>query len=111
MNRMLVYSLLGLTALMPISSITAREYGGGIGGGVGGNYRPQYDARYQNYNYYEHNYGTYGNPGYANPYANSYYGYGNNWVYPYPDPESEPGMGDDSNALYQSYLRNNDNGY
>lgn len=67
-------------------------------GGQQNGYNQEYDHR--NYNQHAQPYGGYGNYG-----GYGGYGYGGPVVYPYPDPESQPGMSDDSSALYDSYLR------
>lgn len=62
-------------------------------------------AQHPGYNHYQ-NYG----PGPVYP------GYGGGYVAPmvvdpYPPADSQPGMSDDSNELYQSYLRSHGQGY
>lgn len=99
--------------LMNLSMITlsAREGGGGGGGHHGGGeYHPNSGGYHQNYgnyhNYRENqNYGGYGG-GYGGGYVNEGYN-----VYPYPPQGSQPGMSDDSNALYNSYLQKHGQGY
>lgn len=80
-------------------ALSAREVGGG------GYHGPQnYNHglnRYDNYG----GYGGYGGEVWGGGYGG---GYG---VYPYPPPGSQPGMSDDSNALYNSYLRKHGQGY
>lgn len=57
------------------------------------------------YNRPNYNYGNYGNYGGGGGVVG---GYG---VNPYPDPNSQPGMSDDSNALYQHELKIRGQGY
>lgn len=69
----------------------------------------------QNYNQdYRRNYEGYGNYG-GYETGGGYWGGSAGFigapVYPYPPPGSQPGMSDDSNALYQSYLRKNGDSY
>lgn len=102
--------ILTAVALLPFIDLSAREGGGGVHVGGGSGYHANYNHNYHpNYGNYDHradqNY-NYGGGGYYGGTG----GYGG-VVYPYPDPESQPGMSDDSNALYQSYLRHNGQGY
>lgn len=102
-NKLCLYGVLSFAALFSLVSLSARadEFHGGGEGYHGGN---SFDHSYNNG--YDRHYGNYGDEGGYE--GNGYWG-GGYWISPYPGPESEPGMGDDSNALYQSYLH--DTGY
>jgi hypothetical protein len=99
-TKYLKYVCAGLiTAALPLLTLSARDYGGGGGGGHG-TYGEHGGVYGQEYNHgYDDNYGAYygGNPDFV--------------VNPYPAAGSQPGMSDDSDALYQSYLQHNGNGY
>lgn len=94
-------------------SYHGHEQGGGEQrSGQQNSYSHEYNSqRHNQQNNYSQDYYRKNN----NPYGQQYGGYGNyggyqgggggGVVYPYPDPESQPGMSDDSNALYESYLR------
>lgn len=83
---------------LALLTLSAREVGGG------GYHGPQnYHGGNQGYHHYG-NYEGYGVEG-GGAWGG---GYG---VNPYPPPGSQPGMNDDSNALYNSYLRKNGQGY
>jgi hypothetical protein len=131
LSKVCVYAALGMAILVPHSALSARvaEVSSGLGSNRVEEFPQQENRAYQQQ--YAHPYQTYGNEGRYGEYGNgggAYGGYGGGygggayggmyegeiggpWIYPYPDPESEPGMGDDSNALYNSYLRHNGNGY
>ncbi len=124
MNKTLLATLslsavLTAVTFLPIFTLTARESGGGNYRGDRGqeNYNHSYNSNTGNYgdygNHREQNYNYGGYEGYNGGYG-GYGGYNSGYgelVNPYPAPGSQPGMTDDSNALYQSYLRNNNNGY
>ncbi len=82
---------------------------------LGRNYGSYDTRKNEYYNYGDHyggygGYGQYGGYGGYGGYA-GYGGYGYGVINPYPDAQSQPGMSDDSNALYQSYLRHDEDGY
>lgn len=86
MKRLISMAILVAIILLPNVSLFARSAGHGAYGH--GAYRHDRGA-------WEDAYGVYGE------------GYGG---YVNPDPQSQPGMGDDSNALYQSYLKTHHQG-
>ncbi|MBA3602194.1 MAG: hypothetical protein H0W50_00780 [Parachlamydiaceae bacterium] len=116
MNKTLLAKL-SLTAALtavtffPIITLSARESGGGYHGGSSHtNYNHNYNSNTGNHgNYGNHREQNYNHGGYGG-YNGGYGGYGG-VVNPYPEPGSQPGMTDDSNDLYQSYLRHNNTGY
>ncbi len=55
-----------------------------------------FDHQYNNGGYFEGSYGVYGP---------------NEYISPTPPPGSQPGMNDDSNALYNSYMKSNQHGH
>lgn len=105
--KIIAYTLLSLMMILPTVSsarlgvgggigIGGRGVGVGVGVGVGGGLGAGrfYGDRYDRYDNYDDDGGYYG----------GYYG---NQGYYYNAPGSGPGMSDDSDALYQSYLRDN----
>lgn len=88
-------ALLACSWFMTLDARGAGEFHGGGHSYGQGDYGHYGGGQHQNYPYYG---GGYGTGGYAP-------------TYPYPDPQSQPGMNDDSDALYNSYLRHNNNGY
>jgi len=103
-------------ALSPAYTFAAHGGGGGHHASEGRdfqgahgsqNHRDSYGGYGDHYN--RDGYGGYG--GYGGGYGGGVYnsGYGGVVVPAYPPADSQPGMGDDSNALYRSYLRSNQN--
>ena len=91
--------LLSILALAPFSLLTARDAGHGGGGRVGGGVHgaDHHDGRYGPGNV---NDGMYFDSGYDPAYWDDTLNY-------QPNPESQPGMSDDSTELYDSYLKDN----
>lgn len=125
-NSMTKYMLIAGIALMStlpyVADARGESHGEGSHGSMGhsemdsrgmqgSDFQHQNNDRNYNSNYghnYDHNYQNYN--------RNDNYGGGLEGVYPYqyisptPPPGSQPGMSDDSNALYDSYLRHNSQG-
>lgn len=99
--KMSVYSLL---ILLPCFTLTARYAGGAAAGGHSSFYGAAGRSPGENYGNNRH----YVDPNY---YYNGYdAGYYNTVIMPQ-DPESQPGMSDDSDELYNSYLEHNKRPY
>lgn len=93
------YILTAISSLFIFPAFLCAYHGGGEGGHVGGGV---HDGGYYggDRHYNEQNYG-YGVNGYIGA---PFYG---EYINPYPPPGSQPGMSDDSDALYNSYLHSN----
>ncbi len=100
--------------VFPTIDLSADRGGGGARGGAGDrgiNNGQNYNQGRDNSDYLR-NLDNQRNGAYLNNYGGGYYGGYNEYIDPYPPAGSEPGMTDDSNALYESYQQsNNDSKY
>lgn len=110
------YLLLTVVTFLPVMTLSARGFGGGEGGGRGMGGDRGFGGemgggnRYQNTNPYERGYEEHRMNQDLNNFDEGYGGYGGYGSYGgYVDPYNagQPGMSDDSNALYDSYLQSN----